>query len=287
MIKNKIKVIIPFYNPGDFLDMCINSVLTQDYENYEVLFIDDCSTDNSFSKIPGCIYKTDENNNPIRDEDGELIIIEKHPILDKTKCQNVVAWKANSRATALPNLHNGIMHFATNPDDIVVILDGDDWLLGKGVLSYINEFYNNNPECWMMYGSSKWTDGRRCCSSPYPEFEFKNLRAAPFRISHIRTFRAGLYHKIQEQDPTFSCLKDNNDNWYTMTYDVAMFLPMLEMAGFEHVKHNAKPLYVYNRDNPISDDKVNQQKQWDIHEEINNKKPFHKIETYLPTILQQ
>jgi hypothetical protein len=75
-------------------------------------------------------------------------------------------------------------------------------------------------------------------------------------------------------------MKDKNGDWYTITYDVAMFLPMLEMAGFEHVKHNTKPLYVYNRDNPISDDKVNQQKQWDVHEEILQKESFKKIESY-------
>lgn len=279
-IKNKIKVLITFYNPGDFLDMCVSSVLTQDYDNYEVLFIDDCSTDNSFDKIPGCIYKTDENNEPVRDEDGELIILEKHPLLEKTKCTNVLAWKASSRATALPNLHNGIMNFATDPNDIVVILDGDDWLYGKGALSYINEYYNQNPECWMMYGSSKWTDGRKCCSSAYPEHEFKNLRAAPFRVSHIRTFRAGLYHKIAEQDPSFSCMKDKDGEWYTMAYDTVMFIPMLEMAGFNHIQHNTKLLYVYNRDNPISEDRVNQQKQWDTHNEINTKKPFKTIEDY-------
>ena len=73
-MKNKIKIIVPFFNPGDFLDNCISSVLTQDYDNYEVLFIDDCSTDNSYSKIPSCIYKTDSENKPILDENGECII---------------------------------------------------------------------------------------------------------------------------------------------------------------------------------------------------------------------
>ena len=55
---------------------------------------------------------------------------------------------------------------------------------------------------------------------------------------------------------------------------------MLEMAGLEHIFYNDKPLYMYNRENPISDDKVNQQKQWDIHAEILKKKPFERIETY-------
>lgn len=276
---NKIKVIIPFYNPGKYLDMCINSVLTQNYDNYEVLFIDDCSNDGSYEKIPACTFKTDDAGNPAYDEKGELVIKDMPGILKTTKCKNVMAWRSSSRVTALPNIHNGIMNFCKDPDDIVVILDGDDWLMGKNVLSYINDFYNQN-ECWMMYGSSKWTDGRPCCSRPYTEEEFKNLRRTPFKVSHIRTFRSGIYRQIGMQDKDFSCLKDSDGKWYTMTYDVAMFLPMLEIAGFEKIKHNTKTLYMYNRDNPISDDKVNQQKQWDIHAEILKKQGFKKVEDY-------
>lgn len=275
---NKIKVLVPFYNPGDFLDTCISSVLTQDYENYEVLFIDDCSTDGSFEKLPSCTFETEADGKTAKlDENGYLNIIEKHPLLENTKCKNVQAWKASSRATALPNLHNGIMNFCKDPEDIVVLLDGDDWLLSRSALTFINDFYNEH-NCLMMYGSSKWTDGRRCCSSPYSEFEFKNLRAVPFRVSHIRSFRAKLYHSIEKQDSTFSCMKDKNNNFYTFAYDVCMFIPMLEIAGYENVKHNTKPLYVYNRDNPISEDRVNQNLQWSVHEEILKKKPFKKVD---------
>ena len=49
-----------------------------------------------------------------------------------------------------------------------------------------------------------------------------------------------------------------------------------EFLGF----HNTEKLYVYNRDNPISDDKKNQNLQWSIHEEINNKPSFKLIENY-------
>lgn len=277
---NKIKVIIPFYNPGRFIDMCINSVLTQDYENYEVLFIDDCSTDGSYKKIPDCKYKVNATNDGFElDEEGNPIIEYKHPLLDRTKCTNVMAWRSSERLSALPNLHSGITKFATDPDDIVVILDGDDWLFGKSTLSYINDYYNEH-DCWMMYGSSRWTDGRKCCSSAYTPEEFRKLRRTHFRVSHIRTFRAGLYHSIGKQDEFYDCMKDGDGKWYSCTYDVAMFIPMLELAGYDKVKHNEKPLYIYNRDNPISDDKVRQQLQWDIHAEILEKKPFKKIESY-------
>ena len=48
-IENKIKVsiIVPVYNSSSYLTVCIKSLLQQTYNNYEVLLIDDCSTDES------------------------------------------------------------------------------------------------------------------------------------------------------------------------------------------------------------------------------------------------
>ena len=63
-----------------------------------------------------------------------------------------------------------------------------------------------------------------------------------------------------------------------MTYDVAIMIPIMEMAGYEKIKYINKVLYIYNRDNPISDDKVNQQLQWDIHTEIIKKSTFKQID---------
>jgi glycosyltransferase involved in cell wall biosynthesis len=277
---NKIKVVVPFYNPGAFLDNCINSVLTQDYENYEVLFIDDMSTDGSYQKIPACTFKMNPDGTPAKNEEGHIIIEDTHPLLKKTKCKNVLAWRSSQRNTALPNIHNAVMHFSQDPDDIIVLLDGDDWLLGKGVLTYLNDFYNEH-DCWVTYGSASWTDGRKCFSRPYTEQEFKYLRSTPFKVSHLRSFRAGVYHAIGKQDNDFKCFKEiKDDSWYKMTYDVAIYFPLMEVAGFNKVKHNPKPLYVYNRGNPISDDKVSQETQTRIHEEISGKKSFKQIDSY-------
>lgn len=43
----KFSVIIPVYNAANFIQRCVDSILTQTYKNIEVLLVDDGSTDNS------------------------------------------------------------------------------------------------------------------------------------------------------------------------------------------------------------------------------------------------
>lgn len=42
-----ISVIIPIYNVEPYLDQCLESVLAQEFEDFEVIGVDDCSPDNS------------------------------------------------------------------------------------------------------------------------------------------------------------------------------------------------------------------------------------------------
>lgn len=246
-MKNSIKIITPFYNPGDFLEMCVNSIITQKYDNFKVIFMDDASTDGSWDKLP-------------HDHEKAICI------------------RNDENLTALENIHKATMEHC-DPDDIIVLLDGDDWFPTKRVLSYINDYYNEH-DCWIMYGQAQWTNGMKGIARPMPREVFNDMRKHSFYISHIRTYRAGLYQKIQEQDESFSCMKDKDGKFYRCTYDVAIMYPILEMAGFDKTKYNEKSLYIYNRDNPISDDKVRQGMQWQIHQEILKKPAFKKIEDY-------
>lgn len=43
----KVSVIIPVYNVEEYLSECLDSVLNQDFDNYEVICVEDCSTDGS------------------------------------------------------------------------------------------------------------------------------------------------------------------------------------------------------------------------------------------------
>jgi glycosyltransferase involved in cell wall biosynthesis len=51
ILQPKVSVIIPNYNHGKYLAQRIDSVLNQTYKNFEIILLDDCSSDNSLEVI--------------------------------------------------------------------------------------------------------------------------------------------------------------------------------------------------------------------------------------------
>lgn len=44
-----VSVIVSLYNYEKYISDCLQSIINQDYDDYEIIVVDDCSTDNSFS----------------------------------------------------------------------------------------------------------------------------------------------------------------------------------------------------------------------------------------------
>lgn len=55
-----VSVVIPCYNHGNFVQKCIESVINQNYQNIELIIIDDGSKDNSVKKIEEMIPKCED-----------------------------------------------------------------------------------------------------------------------------------------------------------------------------------------------------------------------------------
>ena len=47
----KISVIIPLYNAEKYIGDCLESLLVQTFQDFEVIVVDDCSTDNSVAIV--------------------------------------------------------------------------------------------------------------------------------------------------------------------------------------------------------------------------------------------
>ena len=70
-MKELVSVILPIYNVENYLEKCVNSVLSQTYHNLEVILVDDGAKDNS-GKICDELKKKDKRIRVVHKENGGL-----------------------------------------------------------------------------------------------------------------------------------------------------------------------------------------------------------------------
>ena len=63
-----VSIIVPMYNVEKFIGECLDSILAQTFKNYELLVVDDCSTDKSCSIVESYIPKFEGRLNLIKSE---------------------------------------------------------------------------------------------------------------------------------------------------------------------------------------------------------------------------
>jgi glycosyltransferase involved in cell wall biosynthesis len=240
---NKIVIIIPFRNVANFIQDCANSILAQSYPNWKAIFCDDASTDNSVDYIP---------------KDQRFSIIQN-----------------KKRLTALANIHFGITESNLDDEDIVCLLDGDDSLIRRDAFNIINDLYSNSNTL-LTYGQYIWPNGQYGHCKAYTKEEFSDLRNGNYWASHMKTFKYKLYKEFMQQDPDLLSFKDSNGEFYTITSDVAIMTPLMEIAGFDRVKFNPDPIYMY-RIHQQNDHFVNPNLQKSVEKEIFAKKKFNEI----------
>ena len=223
MKKNKFKIIIPSYNNSDWIEYNVASIINQKYTNYEVLYINDCSKDDTLDKV----------NEIVKDLDNWQIINNK------------------TNKGAQYNYFEHLDNFV-NDDDILIHLDGDDWLYDDDVLNKLNKFYNNK-DCWMTYGGFVCWDGTDNLklpnpqSTPYPDFVHKHklYRRDQWRASHLRTFRGFLIKAVDNED-----LKSRYTNEYFWhAADLAHQFPCLEICPKDKIGVVDFYTHVYNQSN--------------------------------------
>lgn len=224
---SKFVITIPTYNAEKYIRRSIISALNQNYDNYEIIIIDDCSTDGTWQRAYDTVYD--------------------HP---KRSIVRVLK-KNRNRIGVLANHYQ--MSSYCEDNEIIVNLDGDDELSHPNVLNILSDIYDSS-DIWMTYGSYAYdfesrnpdpqADPRGICS-PIPSD--KHNRTYFFVCSHLRSYKKWLFSKIKLED-----LKRNGD-FYQLAMDHALMFPMIEMSGPDHARYVHDILYLYNAVNSLNE----------------------------------
>jgi len=244
--QKSIVIITASYKNAEWYQWNLNSVFNQDYKNWHLVYVDDCSPDGT----------------------GELV----EAYVKECGFQNKVTVIRNKhRCGAMSNQYFAIHQFC-KPTDIVIILDGDDWLAHAGVFSYVDDVYADG-NTWLTYGQFReYPSGSLgfCCPMPAEIVANNAFREFGFPPSHLRTFYAGLFQKIRIEDLT------HEGAFFSMCADIAAMFPMIEMAC-DHFKFIPDVLLGYNEGNPINDFKVSKPLQRSLDLKIRSLPRYEKI----------
>lgn len=196
----KIGIIIPNYNYSKWLHKCLGSILNQNYNNYEVILIDDMSTDNSVDIAKEYIDK-----------------------------MNIKIIELKQKRLSGGARNEGYLYLSDDVD-YVWYMDSDDWLRDSNVLKVVNDNLqsfpdvlfvglsadiNGIPSCYYMpdykdkYSAIKGWSGS---SGKVIKKELATRQECLYKEGTLKEDRTQHY-KICIYMNSFKCLKDNVYIW--------------------------------------------------------------------------
>jgi len=251
VIEKPIVVIIPSYNNHDWYKKNLDSALCQKYSNYHVLYINDCSSDDTGKLVQEYIKRFDTH--------GRITLIHNA-----------------TRRGALANLYHAI--HACDDHSIIVTLDGDDWFKTDQVLTRINQEYQDS-NVWFTYGQFVEYPNNKpgfCREMPASIIHGNLFREYDWITTHLRTFYAALFKQVKLKDLLYE------GHFFTVTGDMAYMYPILEMSA-GHFRCIPDVLYVYNQANTLNDFRRKTAQQIRCKYYVQSKEKYTSIPSFIDT----
>lgn len=219
----RFKVVVPSFNSIDYIAKTLASIEMQTDKDFDVCVVDDGST------------------------------MQKQRRIIADFCSRN-GWKMlfnDKNHGALYSLVHAIEHLECHDDDVIVVIDGDDWLAHKDVFKRLRDVYSSE-DVYLTWGQCEIFPGGKTpvnYAQAVPEMVIKQklYRDIPFVFWHIGTFKYFLWRHIEDAD-----LRDEDGDYLMLMKDKATLYPMLEMAG-DKIRFVPETLYIYNLANPLND----------------------------------
>lgn len=224
-------LIMANYNSRQFLDFCMASIFRQTYPNWELVAVDDCSTDGSFEMLEEYARK-DSRIRIFRNDKNHGLGYSRHQ-------SAAFAW--------------GTFCACLDPDDAIV----------PNAIELMVAEHEKHPEAALI-GSRRLIYNERMrlidIDSPLTEkriCSFKNELETPWIINHFAGWKKTCYDKTEGFDPVMP-----------RSTDTDLYLKLEETGA---VLFLDKPLYQYRRNrNSVSLNKnVHKTHLWHIYTAIN------------------
>ncbi len=247
--------VVPSFNNKEWYQKNLDSIFNQKYNNYRVIYIADAPSDGTTELVEEYVQKNQQQH--------RFLLLKNKEYSGYLCCMCQAAHLCDK-------------------NEIIIDLNGNDWLAHADVLSYLNEVYSN-PDVWMTYGQFTY----------YPDIKIGFAQQIPsdliennsFRtslsghITHLRTFYAGLFQKIEKEDFLWQ------SNFIPKAGDLAYMFPLCEMAG-KHAKFLSQTLYIYNRSSPLNEHKASNNLEQNLDNFIRGKKKYSPLAEQ-PTMYSQ
>lgn len=218
-MKDKISVIVPLYNIKEYLKRCLDSILKQTYRNFEIIMVDDCSTDTS-----GIIAKDYASRYP------EVCRFMQHNENKKVSA---------ARNTGLTVATGNWLSF----------VDSDDWITDDYLSTMLETALNDNADIVACSYYHIWDGGYKTEINPFGKLttdSSQNDKVALMR-NHAVT---RLYRRrfLEESDLLFP-----EDVW--RAEEMGFTIPLLTKT--DRVSIIKKPMYYYyQRPTSISNENI-------------------------------
>lgn len=174
----RFSIVIPNYNSEKWIEKCLNSVLEQTFKDYEIIFVDDRSEDNSLD-LAMCLIGAKQPTTFVQNTTKRL--------------------NGGSRNVGIAQARG----------DYIICIDCDDWLIDNKVLEDIDKKLNGEDIMYLgfKYITNDGEKGETILNFKDKKEEFHNSYAAPW----LKVVKRELY--LEAPFPEGTLYEDRVENY--------------------------------------------------------------------------
>ena len=239
----------------------VNSVLSQKYPRFTVWIYDDGSDQPGATEMLEnlCSPKFGVSTHTVHNFDVADIVDDRNHVkwalleyqVSETSSKEMFCVRAREHLGPAGGKYWSfrLVHAKAEPNDVVLVLDGDDELIGSNALSIVNQAHIDNG-AWFTYGTyeGRWSEQIKDIPADIRSGKQQfQPRHQTWLYGHPRTFRAHLLDYVSRTEFTFS-----DGSWLKKGTDRGFVYKMLELSGVDRVGYIPNKIYKYKFSNTSS-----------------------------------